>query len=392
MLTFTQAMSARITRDELMETARQQTGLDDFGDIPFFEALDVLIESLEREAKLDAQRRVAVAATLTALLVKRLRLVHDRKLHPEIAGEVIEAPVFIVGQPRSGSTHLHALLGRVEGVRVPMYWELTLPSPPPERETLDSDPRIALVQKAVDQIPAEMLVRHPIAPQRPEQCNMLSDWSFINQALLAYYEIPTYRDWLLDADHRPAYEAHRRTLQQLQWRHRGQWVLKYPKHLIALDALLETYPDAHLVWTHRDPAVVLPSVLSLTGYLRETHTPGFDPKRFGREWAVFEELVLRRGLAVRDGEFSSSERNFDLQYRDFMRDPAGSVEAVCRHFGMPFSDASRRRVQQWIDEHPKTQHGVHEYSAERFGFDTERLRERFAFYVRRFGIEPDAPA
>ena len=102
-----------------------------------------------------------------------------------------------------------------------------------------------------------------MAPMRPEQCNVLNDWSFFNQAWLATYEIPTYRDWLFNADYRPAFEAHRRTLQHLQWRTPARWVLKYPKHLLTLDALLETYPDARLVWTHRDPAVVLPSVVQL---------------------------------------------------------------------------------------------------------------------------------
>jgi hypothetical protein len=375
-----------------MATATAQTGLDDFGDIPFLEPLDVLIESLNREAGLEGERESAAAATLIGLLTKRLRLVADRKRFPEIADEAIAAPLFIVGLPRTGSTHLHALMGQAEGIRTPLYWEMSLPSPPPERETFTSDPRIEQVQAVVDQLPEELLKRHPIAPTRPEQCNMLNDWSFIHQALLASYEIPTYRDWLFNADYRPAFEAHRRTLQHLQWHNPGQWVLKYPKHLIALEVLLETYPDARLVWAHRDPAVVLPSVVSFTGYMRASSTPNFDPKRFGREWAVLEELVLRRGMDVRDQLTDADERIYDLHYHDLMRDPVRSVEAIFGHFGMPFTDTARLGVETWIAENPKTKHGVHEYRAEHFGFDTDRLRERFAFYMTRFGVKPDPKA
>jgi hypothetical protein len=373
--------------DALVTAAQAASGLEDLGDLPFLEPLTVLLEALEREAQLDDERRGQVAATLTGLLVKRLQLVADRARCPGLAHEVVATPIIVVGAPRTGSTHLHALLGQDPANRVPLFWEQNLPSPPPEAETYRTDPRIAQVSASVAQLPAELLKRHPIAADRPEQCNLLLDWSFINFALLASYEIPSYRDWLFDADHAPAYEAHRRMLQHLQWRTPGQWVLKYPKHLLALDALLTTYPDARLVWTHRDPAVVIPSVASLTGYMRSA-TPGYDPKRFGLEWASLEEMVLRRGVTYRDSH-PDPQRDHDVHYADLMRDPIGTIEGIYAHFGMTLSPAAVTAVQGWIDGHPQRQHGTHTYSAEDFGLSTERLRRRFAFYSDRFGIEPE---
>ncbi|MEX1006787.1 MAG: sulfotransferase [Acidimicrobiia bacterium] len=138
-------MGGNLDRDELIETARAETGLDDFGDVPFIGPLDVLIESLNREAGLEGDRERAAAATLVGLLTKRLQLVRDRTRFPAIADEEVVAPVFILGLPRTGSTHLHALMGQAEGIRTPRYWEMTRPSPPPERETYESDPRIAQV-------------------------------------------------------------------------------------------------------------------------------------------------------------------------------------------------------------------------------------------------------
>jgi hypothetical protein len=283
-------------------------------------------------------------------------------------------------------------MSQAEGIRTPRYWEMNHPSPPPTRQTFTTDPRIAQVQALVDQLPAELLMRHPIAAGRPEQCNMLSDWSFLHQALLASYEIPSYLDYLLNTDYRPAFEAHRRILQHLQWRNPGQWVLKYPKHLMTLDVLLEAYPDARLIWTHRDPAVVLPSVVSFTGYMRASSTPDFEPKRYGREWAVLEELVLHRGLAVRDRWADADKQIYDLHYRDLMGDQVGTVEAICDHFGLPFSPTSRRNVQAFAEKPTKTAYGVHTYRAEDFGFTTKGLRERFAFYIDRFGVAPEAKA
>ena len=232
-------------------------------------------------------------------------------------------------------------------------------------------------------MPAEMLVRHPMSATRPEQCNGLLDWSFINQAWMASFDIPSYRDWFLDADYAPAYEAHRRSLQQLQWQNPGRWVLKYPKHLLSLDALLATYPDAMLIWTHRDPAAVVPSAVSLTGFMRQSNTPDYDPVRFAREWVVIEELALQRGLATRDAD-GIPARHIDVDYQSVTSDPVGTVATVCERLGVAFDDASRRAVQQWLDDNPQDKHGVHRYTAADFGLDADRLRARFDFYARRF--------
>jgi hypothetical protein len=372
-----------LVRDQLLARAQELSGLDDYGDVPFTEALDAFVDSLNVDAQVVGAVEARAAEMLTGVLVKRLRLVDDRARHPEIADETISAPVVIVGQPRSGSTHLHALLACVEGFRAPRFWELSAPSPPPELATYDSDARIAAVQAMVDAMPAEMLVRHPMSATRPEQCNGLFDWTFINQAWMASFDIPSYRDWFLDADYAPAYEAHRRTLQQLQWHNPGRWVLKYPKHLLSLDALLATYPDAVLIWTHRDPAAVLPSAVSLTGFMRESNTPDYDPVRFAREWVVIEELALHRGLATRDRD-DTPERHVDVDYGSLMRDPVETVAGLCGRLGMVFGDTSRRAVQQWIDDNPQDKHGVHRYTAADFDLDADRLRARFDFYSRRF--------
>jgi Sulfotransferase family len=377
-----------IDRDELLAAACAATGFDDFGDLPLLVPLDVLVESLNREAHLVEPRTAQVRQMLVSMLTKRLTLVNDRKLYPAIADEKIVAPIFILGAPRSGSTHLHALMACIEGARAPMFWEMSMPSPPPTTETRFTDPRIAQIQAMVDQIPEDLQQRHPVAALRPEQCNMATDWSFYNFAWLASYNIPTYRDWLFNADHAPMLEAHRRTLQHLQWRCPGRWVLKYPKHMLNLDSVLIAYPDASLVWTHRDPASVLPSVASLTGYMRSP-TPGYDPKHFGREWAVLEEFVMRRGISTRDRTPGPDGRDLDVHYRDLMADPIGTVSAIAAHVGLELGDGSRAALQTWIDDHPKTKHGEHKYTAEEFGMTTADIRRRFAFYIQRFNVALD---
>jgi len=138
-----------------------------------------------------------------------------------------------------------------------------------------------------------------------------------------------------------------------------------------------------LVWTHRDPAKVVPSAISLTGLMRSANTPHYDPVAFGREWATIEELSLHRGLATRDRD-AHEERHIDVRYPDLMADPVNTVARVCDEAGIAFGDDSARAVQQWIDDHPSGEHGVHRYTAAEFGLDEGRIRERFSFYSGRF--------
>ncbi len=195
-----------IVVDQLLADASRTTGLDDFGDVPFLDALDVLVGSFND----DSTSTEPVAATgrrdVDGHPRKRLRLVADRRSHPGIADEVVAAPIVIVGQPRSGSTHLHALMACVDGTAVSAQWEMAAPSPPPERATFETDPRIAAAQAALDQMPAEMLVRHPMAATRPEQCNGLIRLELHQPGLDGdSYDIRPYRDWFFDADYTPMY-------------------------------------------------------------------------------------------------------------------------------------------------------------------------------------------
>ena len=202
--------------------------------------------------------------------------------------------------------------------------------------------------------------------------------------------MPSYFAWFLNADHRVTYEHHRRTLQQLQWHHPGDWVLKFPKHVFALDAVLATYPDARIVWTHRDPASVIPSATSFVGTIRKMSSPLFDPVRFGAEWVGLEETGLLRAMTVRS-RAADPDRFYDVHYNDLMADPVGTVTGIYEHFGTAVDDETRRRVASFQDDNPQGKHGRHTYTPEQFGLDADQLRRRFGPYIDEYGVEPDRP-
>lgn len=382
-------MNRKLEPQRFLEEAEASTGLSDWGDLPFMEGLDRLLWSIEFESAVAPDMLPLLLRNMVQLLlVKRLRLVDDRKRFPQIAEQEVRSPIIITGLPRSGSTHLHALMALEPSVRAPLHWEMERPSPPFGATEASPDDRVQAAQADLDRRPnnTALMTSHPFGATRPEQCIGLLDWSFINITVMARARMPTYVEWFLSADYRLMYEHHHRTLQHFQAFHPARrWVLKHPKHLFSLDMLLATYPDAKVVWTHRDPVSVIPSAANFTYTYRRSFTPDPDPIRFGHEWSAMEEMGLRRGMAARD-RLLTPERVFDLHFDDLMADPADAVTAIYRRFGHPFSDDLSSRVEAFMKANPREKHGEHRYTPEQYGLSADHLNRRFADYIERFNV------
>jgi hypothetical protein len=376
----------------LLEAARRATGLSDFGEGEFQAPLSLLLRSLEGEARLTAMGRLAARSDLVGLLVNRLRLEEDRRRHPEIALERIRRPLFIVGLPRTGSTLLHHLLAQDPRSRVARAWEVMEPSPPPESGRPDPDPRLARAARRLrwfDRLAPDFKTIHPLGADLPLECIAIMSASFLSPRFHTTYHVPSYQTWLAGEDLHPAYEFHRRFLQQLQWRApAGHWVLKAPSHVFGFDALFATYPDAVVVQTHRDPLSVLASVASLTLVLQRVFTDHLDPIEIGVEVSQRWSSGLERAMQTRqDGHLD--ERFLDVRYQDLVRDPMAAVRRIYERFGMTLTGPTLDRMQRFLAAHPKDQHGSHRYSLGSFGLDARDLAPRFKSYCEHFGLESE---
>jgi transposase len=387
---------ARLDEGRLVaEASRAAGGADDFGEGPFLEPLRRLLGSLEEEAELTFLGRSIARRTLVRVIRNRLQLVADRKRHPEIAEVEIRRPLVVVGLPRTGSTILHDLLACDPASRAPLTWECDAPSPPPERATRDSDPRIAASDAeiaGVDRLIPGFRAMHPMGARMSQECVVLNMHAMATPIFHNAYRVPGFEDWVDDAcDWAPVYAFHRRQLQHLQWRCPGErWVLKSGGHMWALDRLLETYPDACIVATHRDPVKVAASFASLATLVRSMASDAVDPREVAADWTPRLAKVLDRATAVRDSGRFAPERFYDMAFRDLLKDPMGVVERIYDHFGFALSGAAADAMRAFIARNPQGKHGIHRYHPAEYGLDPEREWERFGHYVERFGIEPEA--
>ena len=377
----------------ILDEAIRRTGLHDWGGNEFREPLRLLLHCLDTEAHLTPLGRVTARNDTRALLENRLRLVEDRKRNPGIADTPIRAPLFIVGLPRTGSTLLHHLMAMDPTSRVAQAWEVMCPSPPPERARYETDPRIARAAKQLrwfDRIVPDFKKIHPLGARLALECLAITAGSFRSWRFNAMYRVPTYQEWLGHQDARSAYQFHRRFLQHLAWRAPGErWVLKAPSHLQSLDTLFETYPDALVVQTHRDPVTVLASVASLTAVLRSGFSDRVDRAEIGREVLRYWLRAIESSIRVRGSGQVAPRRFLDVHYLELVADPIGTVRRVYEHFGLPFTAESERRVRRHFADSQKDRNGQHEYSLDSFALDPGEIAAQFKGYLDHFGVQPE---
>jgi hypothetical protein len=379
----------------LIDAARRDTGLEDFGpDGPFEQALGVLCDALDAEASLTPVGRMLVRRMLLQGLKTQLQLQDWRRRHPEIGEQPIERPVFIVGMPRTGTSILHELMALDPANRCPLSWELAHPFPPPESATFSSDPRIAAYARELrfsHYLMPGIENMHRMGSELPQECVAITAYAFVSMQLNTIFHVPSYTRWLEQkADHTAVYRFHRRFLQYLQWRcPRERWVLKSPAHLWQIEALMREYPEAKLVQTHRDPLKIVSSLASMIPTLRSAYATDIDPLAVAREWsencasALNASLASRRAGTVRPGQV------VDIQFRDFMHDPVGEVRRVYALFDLPFSDRYEEAIRAYIAANPADKHGGHRHRFEDTGLDVLTERRKTDAYRHYFEVTPE---
>jgi hypothetical protein len=385
----------RLDADEMLDEAMRRTGLSDFGGGEFLEPYRILVRAIDGEAKLHPLGRVISRSDCLNWLENRLLLADTRKRHPEIAASPVERPIFITGLPRTGTSILHELLAQDPGTRAPLHWEVRSPCPPPESASYESDARIERAERQIqlwNEIVPEYGAMHELGARVPVECVQLTAHEFVSEELLGRYQVPSYAAWFARADVRPAYRFHRAMLQHLQWRcRRERWVLKAPSHLPVLDALLDVYPDARIVLTHRDPLKILPSVASILYSTMWVRSDSIDADAL-LGWFTGETCLalLERTIALRESGRVDPRQFLDVRYDDLVKRPIPTIAGIYAHFEIEFTAEAERRMRHYLANKPKGKHGEHRYDFDHTGFDLAAERERFRAYRERYGVPSEA--
>jgi hypothetical protein len=369
--------------DELVAEAIAQTGFDDFGELPFREGLETLLATYDRHV-VDPAGRKRCRERVGFQLATRLKCENAFKTIPAWREQVIDAPVFVTGLPRSGTSALLNLLVSAPDNRGLLQWEVQFPDPWPGSQPGDKDPRYDFLAKALEESrDSEFAKIHYVDADTPEECVLLHAFAFNGVQLGFEIMLEPYHSWVKDQDMRPVYAYQKQLMQMLNWRNPGrQWMLKAPAHMHSIDAILEIFPDARFVWCHRNPLAVVPSINSMNKVVMGMYMEDIshiDMGEMGRAVMEWYAWSLEQGLAMR--ERLPKDLFVDCSQQAFVQDPLAVVEQIYAAFDMPLEPATRQLLATHASANPKGKHGRHEYNYAEYGLTREMIEKRFAFYT-----------
>ena len=352
--------------------------------------LDALVQAINGEAGLADWGKEITRKNLVNRTADRLEAIKWVRDHPDIADEVIAAPVFLTGLPRSGTTFFQYLFDRDDRFRLIRTWEAISPSPPPgfdpasvARRKAEEGERRRQTRPHIEGFDA----LHLVDADGSEECHAFMEHSYAAAGLHNLLDVPSYFDYLTDRqDFTAAYRAHKRQLQLLQWHlPQPRWALKYPNHLLAMDSILQVYPDARFVMTHRDPVQTLASISKLTFTLRSARCDQpVNPHRVGRQMLDFVQRHIDRIMAFAAGNHGHLVTHVD--YYRLLNEPAAAMTEVHDALGIDSPAPVRKAVADWHRSNPKGARGANPYSLEQYGLDEGAVAEQFSAYMQRFDI------
>ena len=388
-LEYGESQTTELTVDAVCAAAVERTGLHDFGPDDFRERLDLWLSEMDADPERTGLGRMIMFGDCVRYASNRLRIADLLARHPEILDVEIEAPVFIVGLPRSGTTNLVNLLAADSRVRSMPLWESYEPVPDPREEPGPDgvDPRWTRCQQAWEAMQAGapfIAAMHPMEPDHvhEELELMLPDFSSYNLEWVA--RCPGWRDFYLSHDQTPHYAYMKQVLQILQWyRPRQRWVLKSPQHLENIGPLMATFPDATVVVTHRDPVAVVQSTITMLTYGARTAYRSTRPDWYRDYWT--DRIGRLLDASLRDRHLLPADRTVDVFFGEYMADEMGTVQRVYDAAGIELTDQARAEIEAYRAAHPRGKEGRVVYDLRRdFATTPEEVRSRFGAYLDAF--------
>ena len=376
--------------ETFLSAAQKETGLADFGGDEFLEPFTVLVEALNKEARLSDMGKVAFQADTQRLLVNRLRFAEDLRQHPEILHEDVSDPIVILGLARTGTTKLLRLISADPDLQKMYFWRLLNPAPLPDSERAKEDPRIEVARQAAavaQKLFPRFNAAHPVIAEDVDEELHLTSFSFENIVLFLMNPAPDCYEWIKHRKLDYCYSYLCKLVKYLQWQDGGKqnrpWILKSPLHIGNLASLVEVFPKATLVHCHRDLAEVIPSFCNLFEAGWQCRTDNTDSEQIGELVLDIWGTEMDKYLAQRE-ELREKLNVLDVSYRQIQSEPMEVVSDVYGRAGLALDDSNLQPMQQWLENNPQNRHGKNTYSLEQYGLSKEKINARFALYLEQF--------
>ena len=165
-----------------------------------------------------------------------------------------------------------------------------------------------------------------------------------------------------------------------------RWVLK-GFHGPRLAALFDAYPDARVIYCHRDPVQVTASRIQMAVTLHEGLTGRADPDAVAQQ-AKIHLAASRSGFhSILENPFVDDPRVMHVRYTDFVADQVGVIRSFYEFADTEWTDEGEAAMRHYLATNKGDRYGKFRYSTDIIGEDVDALNEEFAPYRERFDIE-----
>jgi hypothetical protein len=368
--------------ESLHEQASKATGWNDFGPADYIEPLKLLLSDYDKHTRFNPLGEQMACGQIVGLLIARLFTQHGFKEHPEFTNPKIEKPIIMVGMARTGSTSLQHLLSKDPDCQWLANWLGNTPMPRPPRETWEANPWFQATKNALDQfyeINPQIKTIHPMSAEAPDECRVGIEHSFWSAPIAFMANIPEYAEWVISADVHAAYQRYRNILGLIACGDTRRWMLKDPcTHLWMPQTMLDTFPDALIVYTHRDPLDSVSSASSMLYKSRVMREPDLTTQENGRyQLKLWGQAMAKTANVL--GKLDPS-RVCHVHVRELNADPVATAERIYRHFNLPISDDARKNWKEHAAGDPHVGHRDHHHKIDDCGFGAKEVYATIGAY------------
>jgi len=382
---------------ELLEVASSSTGLDDLGEEQWpgwTETYERQLSAIDAEAELHLLGRLLTRCEVLRVLQTWLRLQDIWKRTTAITSQMIAAPVFVVGPPRTGTTILLELLALDPQLRAPIAYEALYPL----GSAGSVDHRLMLSESEQElwaDIHPPFMMMHELASNLPCECVHFLMYDFSGPYWAMLYDAPSFMGWQLEhlETLSRVYKLHRRMLQTFQQQSPDpeprRWLLKSPFHVSTLPALFAEYPDARVIHTHRDPRKFVASLVSILSALRFMRSDAVEVPALASAMESTYKMFLEGTIREREEGIVPNDNIIDLRFIQLMADPVSSLRNAYEKLELEWPTAHDRVITEYLAHKPKDKYGAHAYSLADVGLSEDSVERNFEPYVSYYGIEEE---
>jgi len=366
------------TPDDVLKVVAQRTGLSDIDSDSWRPGLAIVLDEANNSPAFTPHGREQIIGDCVDALGRRVQIHDYIQSHPEVLDAPVERPLVVLGMPRTGTTVISYLLDQDPLRRSLLHWECLEPVPPASTEMLRTDPRcLAMLeyrQRLLEMIQdGRVAIPHWEDADGPTEDMFIQNQDFKGLSWDAFLPTSRYAEWLInEADMTSAYEYQN---------------LKMPSHSVHIETLLKVFPDARLIWAHRDPYKATGSLCNLFKMPKSLvhHPEAVDLEAMGRNAMTQMKSHVERPLRTRDR--IGDDRFFHMYYHDMMNDPMDVMRRIYEWAGDELTDETAARMQTWLTEHPQDRFAPNTYTLDQYGLSVEKLKPTFAEYLATFDIE-----